>query len=135
MNFRLYRPSTGELFNLEAEFDTSLPNTNLFAENGASMISKLTYKTTSSQELANVESLKVFPNPSTGIFEIVAGGVTGRIEIQVVNTQGQLIFDESFDNERNDIQISLDMSAYPKGVYFVKTLGEHTNLTAKVIIH
>lgn len=135
MNFRLYRHSTGELINLEVEFDNRLPNTNLFAENGASMISKLTYEATSSQELANVESLRVFPNPSNGLFKIIAGGFTGRTEIQVLNTQGQLIYDETFTNDRNDIQISLDLSAFPKGFYFVKTLGEHANLIAKIIIN
>jgi hypothetical protein len=55
--------------------------------------------------------LKIYPNPSTGIFTISA-----KANIEVYNIVGDLILSE------NNVT-SIDLTVAPKGMYFVKLNG------------
>jgi hypothetical protein len=61
--------------------------------------------------LPQITRLQVYPNPSTGIFSISA-----IANIEVYNIVGELIL---FENSAT----SIDLTAAPKGMYFVKLNG------------
>lgn len=66
-------------------------------------------------EYEMTNTLKVYPNPTNGIFTIESS--LNNIEtITIVNIQGQLLFQNRFPNETH---IELDLSSYAKGVYMV----------------
>lgn len=66
-------------------------------------------------ELFN-ESLKLYPNPSsTGKFKLVSHeGVIGKV--QIVSITGLVIFNQTITYD----EYSIDLSKYPKGVYFIR---------------
>jgi len=134
MKFKLFRPSTGETFDLYADFNTSMPNTNLFAENGASMITKLSFKAATINENATSEQLRIYPNPTSGKLNIVADSYVELREIQVLNVQGQLIYHDSFDKNQKIINVAIDLSTNPKGIYIVKAIGKFETFNQKVIL-
>ena len=61
------------------------------------------------------DNLKLYPNPTTGIFNIENS--KSNIELVTIhNIQGQLLFKNDFQNTS---QIELDLTSYPKGMYMV----------------
>lgn len=78
----------------------------------------------------NESSFSIYPNPSNGKFVLRA--YNSNIEnIQIYNLTGEIIFASS------DMKQSLkeiDLSAYPKGIYFVKIFNGNTVQTKKITI-
>jgi hypothetical protein len=132
MNFKLYRPSTEEIFDLEPEFSSTLPNTDLFAENGASMIIK--FQATSVNTISAAGGFSVYPNPNTGTFNVMVKGFDEIINLEVFNAQGQLIQSKSMNTEIHGVEYQIDLSTSPKGIYFVKANSRSNNWFQKVII-
>lgn len=132
MNFKVYRPSTEEIFDLEAEFSSTQPNADLFAENGASMI--INFKATSVNNIAAAESFSIHPNPNTGIFNVLIKGFDEIIDLEVFNAQGQLILSKSMNTNINVVEFPIDLSTSPKGIYFVKANSRSNSWLQKVII-
>jgi hypothetical protein len=62
--------------------------------------------------ISESKKLFVYPNPSTGIFTISA-----KANIEVYNIVGDLILSE------NNVT-SIDLTAVPKGMYFVRLNGD-----------
>jgi hypothetical protein len=69
----------------------------------------------------------IYPNPSTGMFNVVTNG---KITVQVINVQGQTV---------NTLQIegnsTLDLSAQPKGIYFIRVEIDNSTFFKKLVIN
>ena len=63
----------------------------------------------------------VFPNPTNGLLTIQTRN--GLIEqVEILNTFGQLLSKK----QTNETEIKLDLSIYPKGIYFIRINQEKT---------
>jgi len=127
MNFRLYRPSTGQEFGLTPTYSASMPNVDgSFQLNGMSQITGFKFGPTSiiENQLSNVS---IYPNPSNGIFTIA--GLNTSVEMVVTNAQGQEISHSSVNDNAQ-----LDLSTLPKGIYFVKLMTENSVRIEKVVL-
>jgi|GEM_PF-182668 len=133
MNFKLYSSSTKELTDLVAEYNVEMPNAGNFAENGASMIVKLSYKATGIVEVTPETSLHVYPNPTNGTFNVSIDGVDGTVEMQVLNAQGQIVMDQQMHTSINS-ELRIALNGNPHGVYFVKVIAGQKILTQKVLV-
>jgi hypothetical protein len=69
------------------------------------------------EDLASNSHVAVYPNPNTGLFTISSPGNAGKLEVEVLNTLGQTVMKES---SRNPESLSVDMSGYGRGVYYLK---------------
>jgi len=78
----------------------------------------------------NSESLKVFPNPSCGIFNIQSTNNINSLEIY--NSYGKLIRSESGFKQQTNSEI--DLSNYCKGVYLLKIKLSTGIVSKKVLI-
>lgn len=64
--------------------------------------------------------LRLFPNPTPGKFELnIAVPIPGRMNIELVNTVGQVIAKRNFRNECCGRIENFDISALPGGVYML----------------
>ncbi|MCI4668253.1 MAG: T9SS type A sorting domain-containing protein [Bacteroidia bacterium] len=73
------------------------------------------------------KSIRIFPNPSTGLLYIRGlEGESARIEIY--NSQGQALFKEELDSS------GLDLSSLVKGVYFLKIASKRGFVVRKVYL-
>lgn len=73
----------------------------------------------------NANGLKIFPNPTNGLFVFETEILQNSL--QIFDVSGKLIFQEFIQNH----QTQIDLSAFQKGVYFLK-YGERTG---KVILN
>jgi len=77
-----------------------------------------------------VENLKVYPNPSTGLFYIDAEGLEGKLS--VYSFTGKLLIESGL--YRSETQ-TISLSNYPPGAYLVKFVADSgETFTGKVIV-
>lgn len=77
--------------------------------------------------------VKVYPNPTNGIFEIDLGTILNKVEgIEVFNSVGESIM----NIQHNAIQskMTVDLSAYATGVYTVKINGKDISIVKRIIV-
>jgi len=74
------------------------------------------------------DKIKIFPNPSNGIFSI---NLEDTKQIQVYNSVGKLVLSKLFTQQNN----SINLSNYKKGIYFLKINGSKTNFVKKLILY
>ena len=70
-------------------------------------------------------NLIIYPNPSDGVFTIEIEGIDKLKNIEIINILGEQVFiSENTASliSKDGHAMSFDLSAFPKGVYFLKTL-------------
>jgi hypothetical protein len=84
---------------------------------------------TETPEFSSIEGVKVYPNPTKNIVNIEAG--ERIVKFILVNVTGQNIPKEEYSATISPLHIQVDVSALPKGIYFVKTTTQngHTVFT------
>ena len=81
-------------------------------------------------QVSSQKSIKIFPNPSNGIFTVDAGG-SEPFQLTIMNTVGQIIYQGEMDQANNTI----DLHANPDGIYFYRiTIPGRKNSSGKLII-
>lgn len=78
--------------------------------------------------------INIFPNPSTGTFTISITGINDVVELTVINLQGQEVYTEKL-NVTGNYTKQIALSAYPKGIYFLKLMGGDVVRTEKVVVY
>jgi hypothetical protein len=86
-------------------------------------------KSAVNQKIVN-NKIEIYPNPSTGIFEIHSSLVKDKAELEISNINGQIILKEFIQNNN----IVLDLSNRPKGVYFLRLLSGEEILMRKIVV-
>ena len=78
-----------------------------------------------------INSLKVFPNPTTGIINLQSNHLTETATVKLYNLQGQIVL---FD-QKTPINgtISVDLSTMNTGVYFIKISSEEGAVVKKMV--
>jgi hypothetical protein len=129
ITYRVYRPATTEEFEVEATYSTSAPNADgLFDINGVSVVTDLKLAPTSvGASLMN--GLSIYPNPSSGVFNIAVSNLDQDVKYVVSNAQGQ----EVYSGNLSESQI-LDLSSEPKGVYLIRFINNDVLGVKKLII-
>jgi len=77
--------------------------------------------------------LSIVPNPSNGLFFINVSGIEGPTELKIFSVSGQLVFAEMIDGTGLTNK-SINMEAYPTGMYFVRIVNNKTIYSEKIII-
>ena len=79
----------------------------------------------------NEETILIYPNPSTGIFNISIEGVIGAIQIKVFDLRGK----EYSDFELNgSVSKQIDLTDLATGVYFISITGYNFSQIKKIVI-
>ena len=72
-------------------------------------------------------SMSVYPNPSNGTFNINLG--EGQWKIEVYDITGRKVYENRIDSCS-----VLDLGPCPQGMYFLKAIGESSDMTTKIIV-
>ncbi|MBN1338734.1 MAG: T9SS type A sorting domain-containing protein [Bacteroidales bacterium] len=74
-------------------------------------------------------SIRVYPNPASGEIHI---DCSGRSEIIVINILNEVVFRKTMEN--NNGRITIDLSGYAKGLYFIRVITGDGEKTGRVIM-
>lgn len=75
--------------------------------------------------------IRVYPNPSNGLYNLRINKFSGKVVIQVNDINGRAVYnttDEKFDTEK-----AIDLSAFQSGIYILKVTGDNLNYSEKLI--
>lgn len=79
-------------------------------------------------------SIEVYPNPSTGIFNlIIANPFTGYADVVVSDLQGRELFKKQYLASLTSNKFTIDLSAYTKGMYLLNVRINGSTLSKKLI--
>ncbi|MCH8330246.1 MAG: T9SS type A sorting domain-containing protein, partial [Bacteroidetes bacterium] len=82
-------------------------------------------------ELNGGQSIKVYPNPSEGIFVLeLDKSIIGSV-LEVINLYGQLVYQEQVNGKE---RITVDLSGEPKGIYFIRVRTDKESWSGKVLV-
>jgi len=126
IRFEAWKQNSNESLDLKVTWDKPLNHSGLFETNGLSAIVDVKAGLTN---ITNVSPpiLSIFPNPSQGIF--VLSGLTGDVNVRILNTLGKEVFMENVI-----LPAEVDLSTYPKGVYFISLKTETHAFFEKLIL-
>ena len=87
---------------------------------------------TGTNELTAVGTLAVFPNPTDGIVHLKWNNLLiGAIEAIVTDMRGQTVYTNLFPN---DGSATLNLSNFPKGIYFIQLRNNMQVVTQKIVL-
>jgi branched-subunit amino acid ABC-type transport system permease component len=79
-------------------------------------------------------STKVFPNPTTGIFNLSFNTQQeSDVQIQILNSLGSLILEETIFIPQKPVEKQIDISNFPSGLYLLKVTYCNSIYTIKII--
>lgn len=98
--------------------------------------SEINFTTLNNSSLENINSnnisMTLYPNPTSGLFNVSIEGLNSDANIFVYDAQGRVVNSKSFNANNNSI--SFDLSSYPKGVYFIKVMTNKSTSSQKLIV-
>ena len=127
MHFRIFNPVTGRETPLQVTFDESMPNAGYFRNHGLSAIEDI--DVTGMDESGLDYSVGVYPNPSTGEFRIISFGDPSSLDWEVVDLHAATLM----KGKQQSNKFSIDLSSYPKGIYYLK-ITHQGMLTVKKLV-
>ncbi len=126
LGYKMYRPSSETYFKLIPEYDLSY-DPGIFREHGLSVIFDLKMEAVGISE-PGTEKIRIFPNPSTGIFNIE--GITGASSIVISNAFGVEILSMQINADTQ-----LDLSSQPSGIYIIRISSKVGVYFEKLVIN
>ncbi|HRX97941.1 MAG TPA: GEVED domain-containing protein [Bacteroidales bacterium] len=123
---KCYRPSSGELFDLDVTWNEQLNHSGLFETNGLSAIVGIKTGPMSTTEFLQA-AVAVYPNPTQKSFTI--SGVKGEYTIKIYDALGE----EIFENQAI-LPVAIDFSNQPEGIYIIEISNNEQFIYKKLIL-
>lgn len=94
--------------------------TDAYSCTGSSVVNVAVINCATEVEAENSTSIQIYPNPTTGIFDLSVEGLNGSYTIIVLNVLGQKMMELQKQANAIATEISLDASLLPAGAYFIR---------------
>jgi hypothetical protein len=88
------------------------------------------------KEIVQQNEFGVYPNPTSSFINIsykAEGNIT-EAEITIHNATGQCLLNKPCKIQDNELNELIDMSKYPRGIYFVQIVANRRKLVRKVVV-
>jgi hypothetical protein len=73
----------------------------------------------------NMVSLMAFPNPTTGLLQIKASHILGKLEIELFDVRGALLKQSSLHSEGENFEHVIDISDLQAGIYMLRLVNQN----------
>jgi hypothetical protein len=125
MNFMLYRESTKQMHEMQVTYNPE-KNSGLFETHGISEITNLKLSSMGINGKLS-DQLRIYPNPSTGVFKI--DGIEIPSMITITDTFGKIVL-----TDHCSLPKSIDLTEHPSGVYFIQIETSDETVVRKLIV-
>ncbi|MEI6684422.1 MAG: T9SS type A sorting domain-containing protein [Bacteroidota bacterium] len=82
----------------------------------------------------NTPAMVIQPNPAHGNVSIGVSGINGLCNLTITSMEGKNLFTDSFEAATTQVIRTFDISAYPRGIYFVQLRTGSKVITEKMIV-
>jgi hypothetical protein len=82
------------------------------------------------EEVSSLDKVKIFPNPSTGVFGVILLD-TKQVKLICTNMLGEVVYNETVVNTSSK---QIDLSKVVKGIYNLQIVNATASKTFKVVI-
>lgn len=130
---KVFRPAVNLEAPVEIEFETTMPETSLFNDNGLSII-KGAYIGTFGITEAHDDQINFYPNPSNGVFTIRFSNLTGDVALELTGLKGELLDKKVIAPQPGMNSLTLNYSGLDKGIYFLKATSQSQVKVQKILI-
>jgi photosystem II stability/assembly factor-like uncharacterized protein len=87
------------------------------------------------EENQSVNGISLYPNPNKGQFQIELKELSGKaLQINIFDITGKVVYQSSEGNSNSVFMKNVDLSASPKGMYFVQIRDGDKMSTRKIVI-
>jgi hypothetical protein len=87
------------------------------------------------KENSNIKPLEIYPNPTQGFFTINTENGNHYRYLEVFNPQGVLVMKNDLSGLRAGFgKFQIDLSGYPRGIYFLRATSDKYIQFQKIII-
>jgi hypothetical protein len=77
----------------------------------------------------------VEPNPSSGIFHVSISGLTDQIiGLNVCDPKGLIVYHDNIQSQQNELTKIIDLSDFPKGIYFLTINTDREQKSVKIAL-
>jgi M6 family metalloprotease-like protein len=80
--------------------------------------------------LFDEKSVKVFPNPNSGVFTVALEGFDSQTRVMIFNIMGHNVYDANINGQQHTIELP----NIQRGVYFVKAINNAKHFDQKIVI-
>ncbi len=96
----------------------------------------LDFEITSSITDINKDNLNVnlYPNPATNNTNLSIKGINGKVKISITDVQGRIISTLERESSNGEVNHSINLEAYAKGVYYIRIQSSNSIKTQKLIV-
>lgn len=98
---------------------------------------EVTYETDIAMGVVNLavaEAIAVYPNPSTGLFQVSLEGLRGeRLQFEVTDMQGRAVYSEAFGNRVGNMLHTMDLTELASGFYQFHVATESGRQTLQLV--
>lgn len=84
---------------------------------------------------AQIENVKIVPNPNEGIFDLIVKTKCTDLEVVIRDIQGKEVYKHIFNEVSKGIEHRLNLDNQQKGIYFVEVSCKEFTVTDKLIIN
>jgi PKD repeat protein len=118
-------------YGVYGNFDVKLTATNAC---GIDTIAKTINVEVSVNENNTLNNLNIYPNPTNSLLYIhFPSSISGKLQMQLLTMTGQLIWNSDFESSTNELNTTIDMSKFAKGIYYLKVKQQNQLIVKKVI--
>lgn len=107
---------------------------NSCGDGSISAVYPINISTVGINENFNAINCQIYPNPTSGLITVTINGISGSMDLQIIDIVGKLIYGEKLTLKNQAIIKNLDLSAYPKDIYLIKLSNKNTSKVEKLII-
>lgn len=121
----------------QQSYSVTVTNPQTGCTNNSNITANFTFQNCSYgiEEIANDEHLKIYPNPSNGVFNIVADKLQGNVNIEIFNAHGKILYMKEYKIDKGAVlKDEINLSNLPVGVYFIKLKNSDTLKMRKLVI-
>ncbi len=84
----------------------------------------------------NIEiKVAVLPNPAQNLLKVKLSSLTRVYSLKLISTNGVALYDEIMESETGNVNVSIDVSDFPRGIYILQVVSEKGLTNQKVILN